>query len=251
MLTRPAMERLEKKRINGHIYYYYSQWAWVGGRCRRLWQKYLGKPQDILHAVEGSGPTPTYECRRAQLIDKVDAHCPKRQQGLSVGTYLAIAALNRAIAPLSKSAIFEWLATTTLRRHFPSASKTTLVSQRFWDHMERLDCDMTRMIWKDILGDVIAREALTVDAVCYDGTNFYTFIETFNARCAIAKRGKNTQGRSNLRQVNYALFCHADSQVPLYNLKGAPTKPWSPSKPHKVRLPRNQASARACRNSSL
>ena len=224
------MERLEKKRINGHIYYYYSQWAWVGGRCRRLWQKYLGKPQDILHAVEGSGPTPTYaevfhfglsetlanECRRAQIIDKVDAHCPKRQQGLSVGTYLAIAALNRAIAPLSKSAIFEWLATTTLRRHFPSASKTTLVSQRFWDHMERLDCDMTRMIWKDILGDVIAREALTVDAVCYDGTNFYTFIETFNARCAIAKRGKNTQGRSNLRQVNYALFCHADSQVPLY-----------------------------------
>jgi hypothetical protein len=95
---------------------------------------------------------------------------------VSVGTSLAIAALNRAIAPLSKSAIFEWLATTTLRRHFPSASKTTLVSQRFWDHMERLDCDMTRMIWKDILGDVIAREALTVDAVCYDGTNFYTFI---------------------------------------------------------------------------
>jgi hypothetical protein len=184
------MERLEKKRINVYTYYYYSQWAWVGGRCRRLGQKYLGKPHDILHAVEGSGPTPTYaevfhfglsetlanECRRAQLIDKVDAHCPKRQQGLSVGTYLAIAALNRAIAPLSKSAIFEWLATTTLRRHFPSASKTTLVSQRFWDHMERLDCDMTRMIWKDILGDVIAREALTVDAVCYDGTNFYTFI---------------------------------------------------------------------------
>ena len=54
------MERLEKKRINGHTYYYYSQWAWVGGRCRRLWQKYLGKPQDILYAVEGSGPTPTY-----------------------------------------------------------------------------------------------------------------------------------------------------------------------------------------------
>ncbi len=54
------MERLEKKRINGHISYYYSQWAWVGGRCRRLWQKSLGKPQDILYAVECSGPTPTY-----------------------------------------------------------------------------------------------------------------------------------------------------------------------------------------------
>jgi transposase len=41
-------------------------------------------------------------------------------------------------------------------------------------------------------------------------------MDTFNARCDIAKRGKNKQGRSNLRQVSYALFCHAESQVPLY-----------------------------------
>jgi len=224
------MERLEKKRINGNSYYYYSKWGWVGGRCRRLWQKYLGKPQDILHAVEGNGPTPKYaevfdfglsetllkECRLAKVIDKVDAHCPKRQQGLSVGAYLAIAALNRAIEPLSKSALFDWLTTTTLRRHFPNASQPVLASQRFWDHMGRLDADMTRTIWKDIITDVITREAMTLDSVCYDGTNFYTFIDTFNARCDIAKRGKNKQGRTNLRQVSYALFCEASSQVPLY-----------------------------------
>lgn len=42
-------------------------------------------------------------------------------------------------------------------------------------------------------------------------------IDTFHARCEIAKRGKNTQGRSNVRQVNSALFCHADGQVPLYD----------------------------------
>jgi transposase len=50
----------------------------------------------------------------------------------------------------------------------------------------------------------------------YDGTNFYTFIDTFNTRCHIARRGKNKQGRSNLRQVSYALFCGADGQLPLY-----------------------------------
>jgi transposase len=152
----------------------------------------------------------------AQIIDKVDAHCPKRHQGLSAGAYLAIAALNRAMEPLSKSAMFDWLATTTLRRHFPSASKTALASQRFWDHMGRLDTDTIRTIWKDILIDVITREAISLESVCYDGTNFYTFIDTFNARCSVAKRGKNKQGRSNLRQVNYALFCEANSQVPLY-----------------------------------
>jgi transposase len=230
MMTVRDMERLEKKRINGNTYYYYSKWGWVGGRCRRLWQKYLGKLDDILHAVEGTGPTPKHaevfhfglsetlakECRLAKIIDKVDAHCPKRQQGLSVGTYIALAALNRAIEPLSKSALFDWLAKTTLRRHFPNASKAVLASQRFWDHMDRLDPPTTCAIWKDIITDVMAREAMSLDAVCYDGTNFYTFIDTFNGRCDIAKRGKNKQGRANLRQVSYALFCHADSQVPLY-----------------------------------
>jgi transposase len=224
------MECLEKKRIKGHTYYYYSKWGRVGGRCRRLWQKYLGKPDDILHAVEGRGPAPQYaevfhfgltetlakECRLAKIIDKVDTYCPKRQQGLSVGAYLAIAALNRAMHPRSKSALFDWLVKTTLRRHFPHASKTALASQRFWDHMDRLDPPLARTIWQDIITDVMAREALDLSSVCYDGTNFYTFIDTFNTRCEIAKRGKNKQGRAKLRQVSYALFCHADSQVPLY-----------------------------------
>jgi transposase len=225
-----GMERLEKKRIKGHTYYYYSKWGRVGGRCRRLWQKYLGKPEDILHAVEGRGPAPQYaevfhfglaetlakECRLANIIDKVNTHCAKRQQGLSVGAYIAMAALNRAMHPLSKSAMFDWFTRTTLRRHFPHASRASLASQRFWDHMDRLKADTTRTIWKDIITDVIRAEDIRLDSVCYDGTNFYTFIDTFNARCDIAKRGKNKQGRSNLRQVSYALFCDAHSQVPLY-----------------------------------
>jgi transposase len=224
------MECLEKKRIKGPTYYYYSKWGRVNGKSRRLWQKYLGKPDDILHAVEGRGPAPQYaevfhfglaetlakECRLAKIIDKVDVHCPKRHQGLSVGAYLAMAALNRAMHPLSKSALFDWLVTTTLRRHFPHASKTALTSQRFWDHMDRLDAPLARAIWQDIITDVMVREAIDLSSVCYDGTNFYTFIDTFNTRCDIAKRGKNTQGRANVRQVSYALFCHADSQVPLY-----------------------------------
>jgi hypothetical protein len=47
------MERLEAKRIKGHTYYYYSKWARVDNRCRRVWQKYLGKLEDIVAAVQG------------------------------------------------------------------------------------------------------------------------------------------------------------------------------------------------------
>src|SRR5256884_4703751 len=47
------------------------------------------------------------------------------------------------------------------------------------------------------------REQIALSQICYDGTNFYTFIDTFNLQSQLAKRGKNKQGRSNLRQVSY------------------------------------------------
>src|SRR5213593_3169701 len=60
------------------------------------------------------------------------------------------------------------------------------------------------------------RESIELSQICYDGTNFYTFIDTFNLKCQVAKRGRNKQGRCNLRQVSYALFCSTDEQLPLF-----------------------------------
>ena len=95
------MERLEAKRVKGHTYYYYSKWARVDNRCRRVWQRYLGKLEDIVAAVQGRGPAPIaaevfqwglpqalwQEATRAQLVDLIDRHCPKRRQGLTTGQY--------------------------------------------------------------------------------------------------------------------------------------------------------------------
>ncbi len=224
------MERLEKKIIKGHTYYSYSRWETVNGKSRRTWQKYLGKPEDILKAVEGRGPGPQYaelfdwglpsilwqEGRRARIVEHVNAQCPKRRQGLNIGEYIALAAINRAIHPKSKNALFTWFSNTTLRRFLPDASKTALSSQRFWDHMNHISHEKTLSIWTKIIRDVMEQEKIALSSVCYDGTNFYTFIDTFNARCTIAKRGKNNQGRANVRQVSYALFCSAREQLPVY-----------------------------------
>lgn len=224
------MERLEAKRIKGHTYYYYSKWAKIDGRCRRVWQRYLGKLEAIVEAVQGGGPRPQYaelfqwglpqalwqQCRRAEIAQHVDRHCPKRDQGLSTGEYLAIAAINRAISPRSKRSMWDWFSQTVLLRHFPQASKPALASQRFWDHMDQISDQAAAKIWQDILQGVIAREQIDLSSICYDGTNFYTFIDTFNTRCHIPRRGKNKQGRNNLRQVSYALFCCADGQLPLF-----------------------------------
>ncbi len=156
------------------------------------------------------------ECNRAEIVAKTDALCPKRTQGLTVGEYLAIAALNRSIRPTSKRSMWEWFSQTALLRHFPHASKAALSSQRFWDHMDRISSDKVLQIWKSILRDVNTRDDIDLSSICFDGTNFYTFIDTFNTRCDIAKRGKNKQGRCNLRQVSFALFCSSDGHVPLY-----------------------------------
>ena len=223
------MERLEIKKISGRKYYYYSKWAWVDGKCRRVWQKYLGTLENIAKAVDG-GPAPLCaeifqwglpialwkENCIVDVVKETDKLCPKRKQGMSVGEYIAIAAINRAIKPNSKRSMWDWFSQTALVRKFSSATQTTLTSQRFWDHMDKIKGDSALSIWKNILKKVAKREAIDLSSISYDGTNFYTFIDTFNTRCDIAKRGKNKQGRNNLRQVSYALFCSEDSHIPLY-----------------------------------
>lgn len=224
------MERLEKKKISGHTYYYYSGWGWVNGKCRRKWQRYLGKLEDIVKACEGGGPAPLYadvfqwglpaalwkEASTARIVQEINDLCPKRDQGLSTGEYIGVAAVNRAIHPNSKRAMWSWFSQTVLLRYLPDASKEALSSQRFWDHMDRVDGDKPATIWKNIIKGVAEREEIDLSSVSYDGTNFYTFIDTFNVRCKIARRGKNKQGQSNLRQVSYALFCSADGHLPLF-----------------------------------
>jgi transposase len=224
------MQRLEAKTINGRTYYYLSQWGWKNGKCRRLSQQYLGKPEDIAQALRGGTPQPDYalvldwglpcalwrEAERAQIAPLVDQLCPKRAQGLSTGDYIRLAAINRACQPVSKQAMWDWVSQTSLPRFWPEATAAQLTSQHFWDHMDRIEAQAAQSIWQNLIAAVLEREQLQLSQVCYDGTNFYTFIDTFNLRCQVAKRGKNKQGRGNLRQVSYALFCTTDGHLPLF-----------------------------------
>lgn len=224
------MELIERKVVKGHPYYYYSIWEWLDGRSRRVFQRYLGKPSVIADAVLNHGQSCLTadlfewglssalccESDKSGIVSAVDSVCPKREQGLSVGQYIAIAAINRAIAPVTKRSMWDWFSHSSLVRSFPLASKPLLSSQRFWDHMDRIQPEHALRIFKTVLAGVIEREHIDLSSVSYDGTNYYTFLDTFNTRCDIAKRGKNKQGRMNLRQISLALFCSADGQLPLY-----------------------------------
>lgn len=224
------MERLERKKIKGQYYYYYSHWAKVDGKCRRLWQLYLGKLEDIVLAVKGGRTSPAFAevfnrglslslwnvVQSTKIIETIDQQCPKRNQGHTIGEYIAIAAINRASDPVSKRSIYEWFSETVLRRLIPNGSNESLSSQRFWDHMDRIKDQDIPKIWNNIMQEVLKQEEIDLNTIQLDNTNFYTFIDTFNERCEIAKYGKNKQKRNDLRQINYSLFCSAEHELPLF-----------------------------------
>lgn len=91
----------------------------------------------------------------AEVVETIDNLCPKRDQGMSTGEYLEIAAMNRAMCPNSKRSMWEWFSQTVFMRHIPDVSKTAFTSQRFWDYMDRITADIAPSIWKAIVKGVV------------------------------------------------------------------------------------------------
>lgn len=224
------MATITRRKIKGRTYYYAVQSKRIDGKPRLVMQKYLGSAEAILEAVAGTrrpvepkkvrvfsfgGVAAAWDmARRLQLAEIIDRHVPKRDQGLSVGQYLALAAINRCVCPKSKRAFAEWFADTALARLYPAPARL-LTSQRFWDHLGRLDAETIRRIERDLTGHLLAEFGLDLRCLAYDTTNFFTHINTFNERNTLAQRGKSKEHRSDLRIVGLALLVSMDFHVPL------------------------------------
>lgn len=224
------MVSLVKKTIRGKAYYYARECQRVDGKPKIVWQKYLGKADDIVAALTqpAEAPEPStavvtefgavaalYDlAERLELAEIIDSHVPKRGGGPSVGTYLLVAILNRCVAPCSKSGIAEWFQDTVLRRLIEIEAQQ-LSSQRFWDNMDRVTSAAIAAIERDIVSRMVETFAVDLQQVLFDATNFFTFIDTFNDRNTVAQRGKSKEGRKALRIVGLALLVSADGHVPL------------------------------------
>lgn len=225
------MASLTKKIIRGHAYYYARECGWVNGKPKITRTVYLGRVQDILAAVAKSRrPTPIQGIaitefgaiaaiwniiEELDLIGIIDSHVPKRDQGLSVGQYIALAAVNRATCPKSKTALAAWYRKTILRRLCP-AEPHQLTSQRFWDHMGYLGEEQIRAIEIDLCRKIIDTYKIDLRCLAFDATNFFTFISTRTAG-KLAQRGHNKNGRDDLRQVCLALLVSTDFHIPLFH----------------------------------
>src|SRR6266704_5047174 len=142
------------KTIKGNTYYYLATSARVEGKPRIAEQTYLGTAAEIAQAMAGATRMPTRSRHLAfgdlaaawhvieklgvvEIVDEVAG--PRRADaGASVGTYLALATLNRVVDPCSKSAFADWWAGTAGDRLL-DVPPAALDSRRHWDATRQLD----------------------------------------------------------------------------------------------------------------
>ena len=147
------------------------------------------------------------------VIDQAAGPRPAGQP-LSTGTYLALAALNRLVAPCSKAQFADWWKTTAADR-FTKIGAPALDHRRFWDAMHAVTLEQLQEASRQIAARIVQVSGADVSSVALDMTNFATFIATANGKAPIAQRGKAKQKRSDLRPVGLGLVVTRDGGIPL------------------------------------
>ena len=224
------MSSVHGKTINGQTYYYLREVARIDGKPRIVSQRYLGKAEDIAAAMDAAAVLPTRTRHLAfgevaatwSVLARLDvAGCidevlgPRRADAAaSVGTYLALAILNRVVAPCSKAGFARWWATTAADRwvKIPAAA---LDHRRFWDAMDTLDQDTLTAIEARLTARMVTEYGLDLSALALDMTNFATFIDSSNDKAPIAQRGHAKQKRVDLRLVGLGLVVTRDGGIPV------------------------------------
>ena len=225
------MASIVGKKRSGATYYYLVESARVGGKPRITSQEYLGTAEELAAAMRGGGLGLPDRIQHkdfgavaaawgvledlgvVQVINEV-AGARRADAGASTGTYLALAALNRVVAPCSKLGFAGWWAKTAAPR-FAKIPPAVLDHRRFWDAMHAVTVEDLAEISRRIALAIVASFRLDCSSVALDMTNFATFIDTGNGRAPIAQRGKAKQKRSDLRLVGLGLVVTRDGGIPL------------------------------------
>jgi transposase len=225
------MASLVGKRRGGRTYYYLVESARVAGKPRIVAQQYLGSAEELAARLSQAGPGEPARTRhrafgdlaaawqvlrRLQVARVVDEQVGSRRAdaAASVGTYLALAALNRVVAPRSKLAFAGWWQSTAGDRlvRLPAAA---LDHRRFWDAMDALPVKALRAAERAIAARMVEVFDLDLAGLVLDMTNFATFVDSANQRNTIAARGHAKQKRLDLRLVGLGLVVTADGGVPV------------------------------------
>src|SRR5712692_10616158 len=153
------MASLYPKKVSGKTYWYLREMGRVSGKPKMISERYLGTAADIAE-VTGSRPAGA---------------------ALSAGTYLALAALNRLVAPCSKAGFADWWKTTAGDR-LARIGAPALDHRYFWDAMHAVTLEQMEEISRTIAVRIVGLSGADVSSVALDMTNFATFIDTANGK---------------------------------------------------------------------
>ena len=225
------MPSIVGKKQGNRTYYYLVESARVGGKPRIVSQRYLGPAEEIVVRLTGAGAGEPDRTRHlafgdvaavwgmlerlkvAETVDEVVG--PRRADAAaSVGTYIALATLNRVTDPCSKLAFSDWWAKTACDRlvKLPAAA---LDHRRFWAAMDQVGETELAEVERRIVARMVEAFDLDLSGLVLDMTNFATYIGSGNDRAPIAQRGHAKQKRADLRIIGLGLVVSTDGGVPL------------------------------------
>lgn len=233
------MATIQSKVSRGCRYWYIVESRRVNGKPRPVVLAYLGKPEDLLQRlnhrtgritvksyshgavaalVETAAVLQIPELINRSVQSPRSSRAPKPiRHHLTVGITLLLGAIGRVCMPTSKRGWWTWAQTTSCE-YLLRCTLSHVDSQHFWDLMDALPVAAIERIEKELLRRVREHSGVPTDTLCYDTSNFYTYIATTNRRCTIAQRGKNKQKRQDLRQVGLALVVSRDTLIPLFHV---------------------------------
>lgn len=231
------MATIQKRKSHGQTYWYIVESRRVNGKPRPVTLAYLGKAEDLLERLlnrrVGNIDLKSYShgdttallnvATELDITGIINRHVPLNKKenkpirnNLTVGATFLLAAIGRACCPTSKQGWYEWCKTTSLEYVLRSSFKD-IDSGHFWDQMDYLPVESIPYIEEELVRKLIDLYDIKLDTVLYDTTNFFTFIDSGNDKCSIAKRGKNKQKRNDLRQVGLSLLVTRSEQFPLFH----------------------------------
>jgi transposase len=157
------------------------------------------------------------------IVDEV-VGARRSDAGASVGTYLALAAANRVVAPCSKLGFADWWATTAGDR-LVRLRAGALDHRRFWNAMDAIDAEQLVEIERRLSAAAISSFGLDCRGLVLDMTNFATYIDSANEKAPIAQRGHAKQKRNDLRLVGLGLVVTTDGGIPIVSHTYAGNRP--------------------------
>jgi len=219
-------EKNVKAKDKTYTYLCLGHTKWINGRSKRIWETTLCRKDQIeesLHDLKRrltkKPPVPrefayglVYALfsisKEINLIEIINKYTLKREQGFSVGEYITLLSINRAVALNSKSQVRKWFDKTALSRYFPDISES-LTTQNILNQMGHLDREIIRSVEELICKKLYSEFGLKSDCFLFDPTNFFTYIREYKKN-TIAQRGRNKRKRDDLRQVSMSLLVTRD-----------------------------------------